>query len=92
MSCRVEELGAVGRERELRTGTEHLLDAGGRFAFPIGPNHQVVAGFIAGGAAADVTVVEGVAVAEHHRVVARFSTAGTDSTIGSARRSIHTME
>src|SRR6266849_4620534 len=41
---RIEELRAIGRGRELRGGTKHLLDARGCFAFPIGPSHQIVAG------------------------------------------------
>ena len=43
---------------------------GGRLALPVGPDDHVVAGLTAGGAAADVAEIEGVAVFELHRVVA----------------------
>ena len=67
---RVEELGAVARNRKLGGGAEHFLDARRGLALPIGADHHVVAGFIAGGAAADIAVVESVAILQLHRVIA----------------------
>ena len=43
---------------------------GGVSPFQSGPDDHVIAGLASGGAAADVAVVVGVAVAEHDRVVA----------------------
>ena len=43
---------------------EHLLDARRYLTFPIRADHQVVAGFVARGAAADVAVVEQFAISE----------------------------
>jgi hypothetical protein len=56
-------------EREVGGRVEHLLDALRGLALPARANDQVIAGFAAGGSAADVAVVKGVAVVEHHRVV-----------------------
>ena len=67
---RVEELGADKRERERRRRPEDLLDPGGRFAFPVGADDQIVAGLGPGGAGADVAEVVGVAVDQLDRVVA----------------------
>ena len=47
-----------------------FLMPGGRLALPVRADHHVVAGLAAGGAAADVAVIVGVAVEELHRVVA----------------------
>src|SRR5213082_1065891 len=69
---RVKELGAVGYRRELGARPEYLLDAWRRLAFPVGPGHHVIAGLVAGGAAADVTIIVGISVAKHDREVARF--------------------
>ncbi len=52
------------------SGAEHLLDALRRLALPVGSNDHVVARIVAGGAAADVTVIVGVAIFELHDVVA----------------------
>ncbi|MNC26155.1 hypothetical protein D3C75_742770 [compost metagenome] len=53
-------------------GTKHLLDARRGHTLPIGADQQVIAGFTAGGATADVTEVVGVVIDELHRVVPRF--------------------
>ena len=82
---RVEQLGAISRERELRARPEHLLDAGRRRALPVGPDHHVVAGVTARRAAADVAVIVGVAVAELDRIVA-LRIDGRDRKHRSARR------
>src|SRR6266852_1172750 len=68
--CRIEKLRAVGSGRKLRRGPEYLLDAGGRCTLPIRSNDHIVTSLAAGRAAADISVVERVAVAKHHRIVA----------------------
>ncbi|MCY1223907.1 hypothetical protein D9M72_360470 [compost metagenome] len=66
----VEELGTESRERERRRRSEDLLDSGGRFPFPIGADHQIVARLGPRGARADVAEIVGVAVDQLDRVVA----------------------
>ncbi len=66
---RVEELSAKDHEGELRGGAEDLLDARSRRTLPIGAGDQVVTRVVATGPAADVPVVECVAVAQLYRVV-----------------------
>ncbi|MNQ89375.1 hypothetical protein D3C85_1046820 [compost metagenome] len=56
----------------MRAGTKHLLDSRWGHALPIGADHHVIAGFAAGGSAADVTEVVGIAIDELQRVVTLF--------------------
>src|SRR5262249_44333842 len=55
---------------KLRGGLEYLLDRRRRLALPARSDDEVIARLVPGGAAADVAVVERIAVVEHHRVVA----------------------
>ena len=71
---------------------EDLFDSRWRVPVPAWTDHQVVARPGASGGAANVTVVVGIPIGELHGIVAFFSTAGTEITIGSARRSSHSME
>jgi hypothetical protein len=66
------ELRPVDRQREVRRRPEDLPHARRLLALPVRPDHEVVARFVARGAAADVAVIEGVAVAQLHRVVAAY--------------------
>ena len=68
----IKELGAKNGQPELRRGMENFLDTRRGLPFPIGTDHQIVARVVAGRAAADVTVVEHIAITQHHRVVAVF--------------------
>src|SRR5258706_13958735 len=54
----------------MRAGPKQFLDPGRRLAVPVGANYQIIAGFSAGGSTPDVTVVEGVAIAEHDGEIA----------------------
>src|SRR5271169_2484152 len=67
--ARVEQLGPVAYQRELRGRLEYLLDARRSFAFPVGSDDQVVASLIAGGTAANVAVIICVAIDELNDVV-----------------------
>ena len=66
----IEELRADKRERERRRRSEDLLDPGGRSAFPVGADHQIVARLGPRGAGADIAEIVGVAVDQLDRVVA----------------------
>src|SRR4029077_18332472 len=56
---RVEELGPEDSYRKLRRGIEHLLDTGGRVAFPVGPRDYVVSGLRTRGGGAGGAVFGG---------------------------------
>src|SRR5436305_51787 len=68
----IKELSAEKGEGEGGRRGKDLLDPCGRIAFPAGANHEIVARIVARSAAADVTIVVGIAIDELHRVVALF--------------------
>ncbi|MNC16000.1 hypothetical protein D3C75_638440 [compost metagenome] len=65
----IVELSPNGAHGEGSGRGEDFFDTGRGRAFPIGTDHHVVAWLVAGGTAADVTVVVSVAVDHLHRVV-----------------------
>src|SRR6266496_5071301 len=60
----IKELGPEKVEREGSRRGKDLLDPGGRLAFPIRAHHKIVTWLVAGGPAADVTIVIGIAIDE----------------------------
>ena len=68
--ARVEGLDKVGGKGEVGGRPEYLLDPRRRLVLPGRSGNEVITRLVACGAAANVSVVEGVAVVEHHRVVA----------------------
>ncbi len=67
---------------------EHFLDVRGSVAIPVGADDQVVAGFGAGGASADIAVIVGVGVGELDGVVAGLRDRG-DGDDGGFGTEIH---
>src|SRR5258708_3987497 len=68
----IKELSAEKGEGEGGRRGKDFLDPRRHLAFPAGANHEIVAGIVAGGPAADVTIVVGIAIDELDRVVALF--------------------
>src|SRR5438552_2451202 len=68
----IKELSAEKGEREGSRRGKNFLDPRRHLAFPARANHEIVARIVAGGPAADVTIVVGIAIDELDRVVALF--------------------
>src|SRR5213592_4576087 len=68
----IKELSAEKGEGEGGRRGKDFLDPRRHLAFPAGANHEIVARIVAGGPAADVTIVVGIAIDELDRVVALF--------------------
>src|SRR6266550_4431372 len=66
----IKELSAEKSEGEGGRRGKDFLDPRRHLAYPAGANHEIVARIVAGGPAADIAIVIGIAVDQLHRVVA----------------------
>src|ERR1700716_3431247 len=69
---RVEELRAIGGERQFGLAAKDLLDALGRVTLPSRPGEQEAAASVAGRASADVVEIERVVIDELEAAIALF--------------------
>src|SRR6266550_6098218 len=68
----IKELSAEKSEGEGGRRGKDFLDPRRHLAYPAGANHEIVARIVAGGPAADIAIVIGIAIDELDRVVAFF--------------------